>query len=293
MASDVFYLLAVAGTLILSLIPAASLDPGAERVARWIYRRDGPRQRRLRANLRIALGPQAGEPAVDSAAAAAYGSYGRYMIEFFTMGWPDFWRRRSRIVRVDVRPLEAALAQGKGAVLFGAHGGNWDLAGAECARSYGAFHSAAEAVRPEWLGRLASRIRFRAGITLYDANAAGRPLVRALRSGQTVGLVCDRVVIGDGVDVMLCGHKAKLPKGPVALAIMTGAPLIPTAMERQANGDIRVELLPPIDLSDLGRGQEDLAKGVQRMADQLTILIGRGYRSWYALQPIWDEATGG
>jgi KDO2-lipid IV(A) lauroyltransferase len=241
--------------------------------------------------LRIVLGSGATDEAVESAAEDIYASYSRYMVEFFTMGWPDLWGRHSRVKTVDASPLTAALANGGGVVLFGIHGGNWDLAASESSRRYGEFHSVGEDVRPVWLGMVMSRVRRHGGIALHGGDVGARELLRALRKGKVVGLVVERTVVGKGVEVELCGRTARIPTGPVSLAIRTGAPLIPTSIVRDGKGDLRIEFWPAVDLSDLDRGPSDVATGVQRMADQLTALIRRGYRSWYALQSIWlDES---
>ena len=288
LAHHFLYRLFLACTLVLSWIPAAWTDAAAAWVARRFYRLGGRRQRQLRANLRIGMGAEATDEAVDAAAAAVYASYARYMVELFTLAWPDLWGRHSR-VKPDTGPLEAALSKGAGVVLFSVHMGNWDLAGSECARRYGGFHSVGEQVEPLWLGMLMNRMRRTGGIKLHEGGGAARELLRALRKGQVVGLVADRLVVGKGVEVDLCGRAALLPTGPVSLAMRTGAPFIPTCIERAGNGDLLVEFFPAVDLSDLDRGPSDVAEGVQRMADQLTALIRRGYRSWYALQPIWRD----
>ena len=288
LAHHFLYRLLLGFTLALSWIPAAWVDAAAAWTGRRLYRLGGRRQRQLRDNLRIGMGPGATDEAVDAAAADVYASYARYMVELFTLAWPDLWGRHSR-VKPDTGPLEAALSRGAGVVLFSVHMGNWDLAGSECARRFGEFHSVGEQVEPLWLGMLMNRMRRTGGIKLHEGAGAARELLRALRKGQVVGLVADRLVVGKGVQVNLCGRAASLPAGPVSLAIRTGAPFIPTCIERAENGDLTVEFLPAVDLSDLDRGPADVAKGVQRMADQLTLLIRRGYRSWYALQPIWPD----
>ena len=288
LAHQILYRLLLAFTLVLSWVPAAWVDGAAEWVGRRLYGLGGRRARQLRANLRIGMGTQATDEAVDAAAADVYASYARYMVEFFTLGWPDIWGRHAR-VKPDTGPLEAALSKGGGVVLFSIHMGNWDLGGSECARRYGGFHSVGEQVRPLWLGMLMNRMRRTGGIKLHEGRGAARELLRALRKGEVVGLVADRLIVGQGVEVDLCGRAAVLPAGPVSLAIRTGAPFIPTCIERDGNGNLTVEFWPAVDLSDLDRGPSDVAKGVQRMADQLTLLIRRGYRSWYALQPIWRD----
>ncbi len=283
------YGFALLATGVLALVPAGLVDAIAARLGRLVYRRAGTRGARLRANLRVVVGPDAPEERIESLASGVYAAYGRYLAEFFTMHWPDIWRRRRRLI-VDERTLREAKRQGRGVVLFGIHAGNWDLAASECARRFGAFHSAGESVEPAWLGRLTNRVRRGAGTRLYDPMRAARPLLRALRDGDIIGLVADRPVTGPGVDVQLCGRPARLPVGPVWLAMRNRAPLLPTAIERQANGTVNVEFLDEVELSDLKPNAEGIAIGVQRMADALTRLIRRGYPSWFALQEVWLDA---
>lgn len=283
------YGLALLATGLLALVPAGLIDTIAARLGRRVYGRAGERGAQLRANLRVVVGPEAPDSQIDSLAAGVYAAYGQYLAEFFTMHWPDLWGRRCRLV-VDERTLQEAKLKGRGVVLFGIHAGNWDLAASECARRYGAFHSAGESVEPAWLGRLTNRVRRGAGTQLYDPMNAARPLLRALRNGDIIGLVADRAVAGPGVDVQLCGRPARLPVGPVWLALRNGAPLLPTAIERQPNGTVFVEFLDQVELSDLKPNAEGIAVGVQRMADALTSLIRRGYPSWFALQEVWPDA---
>ena len=282
------YGLALLGTGLVALVPAGLVDALAARVGRLVYRRAGVRAARLRANLRVVVGSDAPESQIESLAEGVYAAYGQYLAEFFTMHWPDLWRRRRRLV-VDETTLQEAKRQGRGVVLFGIHAGNWDLAASECARRYGAFHSAGESVEPAWLGLLTNRVRRGAGTRLYDPMNAARPLLRALRNGDIIGLVADRPVAGPGVDVQLCGRPARLPVGPVWLALRNGAPLLPTAIERQPNGAVFVEFLDQVELSDLKADAEGIAVGVQRMADALTVLIRRAYPSWFALQEVWPD----
>ena len=236
----------------------------------------------------MVVGPDAPDSQIETLAEGVYAAYGQYLAEFFTMHWPDLWGRRRRLV-VDETTLQEAKRRGNGVVLFGIHAGNWDLAASECARRYGAFHSAGESVEPAWLGLLTNRVRRGAGTRLYDPMNAARPLLRALRNGDIIGLVADRPVAGPGVDVELCGRRARLPVGPVWLALRNDAPLLPTAIERQADGTVFVEFLDEVELSDLKPDAEGVAVGVQRMADALTVLIRRAYPSWFALQEVWPD----
>ncbi len=280
--------LAFLGTGLLALLPAVLVDAGAQRAGRLAYRWSGRRGAQLRANLRVVAASSAGSPPVESLASDVYANYGRYMVEFFTMHWPDLWGRRKRMV-VEEGPLQRAKDAGRGVVLFGIHGGNWDMAASECARRYGAFHSAGESVEPAWLGRLINRVRRGGHTQLYDSMSAARPLLRALRRGEIIGLVADRVVAGPGVEARLCGRMALLPAGPVWLALKNGAPLLPTMIERKPDGRVHIEFWDAIDLHGLSDDEAGIVLGVQRMADALTQMIQQGHASWFALQPVWPD----
>src|SRR5260370_26426781 len=54
-------------------------------------------------------------------------------------------------------------------------------------------------------------------------------LAQRLRAGGLVCLVGDRDLTESGVDVELFGEKARIAAGPAALAVQTGAALLPVA----------------------------------------------------------------
>ena len=281
--------LLLAATLLLAILPARLIDAFAAWLGRRVYDWGGRRTRQLRANLSVVMGPSASAQEVDKAAADVYASYGRYLAEYFTMIWPDWWRRQRR-VEIDSSELAAALDAGRGAIIVSMHAANFEIAARELRRRHAPISSAGERMRPHWLGRVIAMIRRQARIAVHDEREAARPLLRALRRNEAVGLAADRVIFGEGVPVQLCGETAFLPKGPALLAIMSGAPLMPAFTRRLPDGRVEGVFGRGIDLSDLDRSSAGLQEGVQRMADALTEMIGFGYRSWYALHPVWQTA---
>jgi len=281
--------LLLAATLLLAILPARLVDAFAAWLGRRVYDGGGRRTRQLRANLSVVMGASASAQEVDTAAADVYASYGRYLSEYFTMIWPDWWRRQRR-VEIDSSELAAALDAGRGAIIVSMHAANFEIAARELRRRHAPISSAGERMRPHWLGRVIAMIRRQARIAVHDERQAARPLLRALRRNEVVGLAADRVIFGDGVPVQLCGETALLPKGPAMLAIMSGAPLMPAFTRRLPDGRVEGVFGRGVDLSDLDRSSDGVQEGVQRMADALTEMIGFGYRSWYALHPVWETA---
>lgn len=281
--------LLLAITLLVAILPARLVDAAAAWLGRRVYARGGRRSRQLRANLSVAMGPSASAHDVNAAAGDVYASYGRYLVEYFTMIWPDWWRRHRR-VEIDSSELAAALEDGRGAIIVSMHAASFEIAARELRRRHAPISSAGERLRPHWLGRVFAMIRRQARIAVHDEREAARPLLRALRRNEAVGLAADRVIIGDGVPVQLCGETAILPKGPALLSIMSGAPLMPAFTRRLPDGRVQGYFGRAIHLRDLDRSNDGLQEGVQRMADVLTEMVGYGYRSWYALHPVWPTA---
>ncbi|MCY4111144.1 MAG: hypothetical protein OXF96_04290, partial [Chloroflexi bacterium] len=108
--------LLLAVILLVAILPARLVDAAAAWLGRRVYARGGRRSRQLRANLSVAMGPSASAQDVNAAAGDVYASYGRYLVEYFTMIWPDWWRRHRR-VEIDSSELAAALDAGRGAII--------------------------------------------------------------------------------------------------------------------------------------------------------------------------------
>ncbi len=50
-----------------------------------------------------------------------------------------------------------------------------------------------------------------------------------MRAGGVVGLLCDRDLQGNGVEVEFFGERVTMPAGPATLALRTGATLVAAA----------------------------------------------------------------
>ena len=58
---------------------------------------------------------------------------------------------------------------------------------------------------------------------------AGTVLLQTLKDGGVIGLLCDRDIQGNGIEVEFFGERVRLPGGPATLALRTGATLVAAA----------------------------------------------------------------
>jgi len=222
-----------------------------------------------------------------------FANYGRY------------WMEGARIssvkpqVILDRLNLESGLhylvehmAQGNGVVLALPHVGTWEWGGAWLALQGYPMTSVAEPVEPRELYEyfLAQREAMGLRILPMDAEVGGA-LLRTLRSGGLVGLICDRDIFKNGIEVEFFGERTTLPGGPATLALRSGAALLPAAVYSGPGHHHTAVILPPIDTSRTGSLREDVTRVTQALAFDLEKLIRRGLDQWYVFHPNWPSDT--
>jgi lauroyl/myristoyl acyltransferase len=178
--------------------------------------------------------------------------------------------------------LEAALARGRGVIMATPHMGSWDMAGSY-AGALG-YHIAAVTERfPGSLNDAVVRTRRRYGLNVIMlGRAAVRQLTDALRANHIVALLCD-LEQGPGVEVRFFGRRAIVPGGPAALALKTGAELVPACQYATTQGRHHIHLDLPLAVRE-GDTKEQL---MQRVIDRFEHHIRERPEQWYAFRPMF------
>ncbi len=148
--------------------------------------------------------------------------------------------------------LEDLLAGGRGLVLLTPHMGSFEMAAQAYAERFGARQPLTVLYRPArqaWLRELEETARARPHLATAPASLAGvRQMLRALRQGQTVGLLPDQVPPdGQGVWAPFFGREAYTMTLAARLVQQTGAALVLIWCERLPRGAgyvVRVESMP-------------------------------------------------
>lgn len=274
----------VAGWAIVKALP--------ERAARWLFargaelawRRQGKGVRRLRANLVRVVG----EADADRVARAGLHSYARYWLEVFRL--PVLGR--ARIVRgfhlEHEDRLRKAVADGQGVICALPHQGNWDVAGAWAQLTGMPLTTVAERLKPE--GLFDRFVAFRESLGMEVVPLTGGEanpfdlLVERLRAGALLCLLADRDLTDRGVEVELFGARTRFPAGPAALALRTGATLLPVSLWFEGDGwSGRVHDPVPVP--------EQAGDRIQLMTQALARAFEAGIRErpedWHMLQRLW------
>jgi KDO2-lipid IV(A) lauroyltransferase len=163
--------------------------------------------------------------------------------------------------------------------------GSWDNTG-----SYGgALGYPIMAVTGRFPGSLNDAVvetRQRYGLAVLQVGRpAVREIIRALNANGMVGLVCDQEE-GPGVEVSFFGRTAMVPSGPAALAIKTGAALMPAYQYMTESGRHHIHI--DAALTDIGgETKENL---MQRIVHRFEAFIRERPDQWFAFRPMFKPA---
>src|SRR5215218_4949732 len=261
---------------------------------RLYHRLDRRRREALAANLGQVLGPRTGRRELERAVRRGFASYGRYWVEAFRLEDLTPAEIRGRL-RIEGREhIDTALAAGRGAIFASPHLGNWDAGGAWLAASGYPATAVVERLRPAELYERFAAYRRALGLELLpldDGSETMRGVLRALRAGRVVGLVCDRDLTGGGLPVRLFGAATVMPGGPASLALRTGATLLPCAVyQDRRRGHWHAVIRPLLRPEPSGDSRADVQALTQRLADEFERLIARAPDQWHVLSHHWREA---
>ncbi|MFD8496948.1 phosphatidylinositol mannoside acyltransferase [Amycolatopsis sp. NPDC059657] len=249
-------------------------------------RRDGAGVQQLRKNLARVV-PQADEAELDELTKRAMRSYARYWHESFrlpSMDHKEVSRKVGGLI-TGVENLDAALAEGNGAVMALPHSGNWDAAGVWLADYLGGFTTVVERLKPESLFKRFVAYRESLGfeiVPLTGDSAAMRVLLKRLRENKAICLVGDRDLTNSGIPVKFFGEQTRMPGGPARLAAATGAALIPAGCWFTNDG-WQIRLHPRIRVN----AREEVPAATQALADIFAGDIAAHPTDWHMLQKFW------
>ena len=270
-----------AGARLLRVLPPgfrhAAAVPGG---AAWFWLSAAQRRAALD-NYAAALGRDRADPEVAHVARRAFQNYGRMLMDFLLMGslTPEELVRRMTIDGRD--QLDAALAKGRGAIMAVPHMGSWDMAGSYA----GALGYPIAAVAERFPGSLNDavvRTRQRFGLNVIGlGRSAVRAITTALEANSIVALLCD-LEQGPGVKVRFFGRTSIVPGGPAAIALKTGAALVPACQYMTSPGHHHVHLDLPLTWS-AGETKEGLMQLVVRRFEDF---IKERPDQWYAFRPM-------
>ena len=240
-------------------------------------------------NLRRVLGagPDDG-PIVDRWARRSFRAYARYWVEGARLGGTSPIEVEQQTLVEGLEYLVEGMAAGKGVIMALPHVGSWEYGGAFLATQDLPMTSVAERIEPPELFEFFVEQRAAMGLTIVPLDgSSGSSVIATLRRGGLVGLLSDRDLAGNGIEVEFFGETTTMPAGPATLALRTGAALVTGAVYSGPGPDHRAIVEPPLDTTRQGTLRQDVARLTQAIATRFEGLIRRAPEQWHVFQPLW------
>ena len=262
--------------------PALSISVYLATTVFWFSRRQKGRAcKHLKQSLGI------GQPMAEQLARRCFHNMGKNLMEFMQLPRTSP-ETIHRLVTFEGREhIDQALAQGKGAIILTAHFGNWELLGASILANGYTIRGITRQLRSKRLDAIVSTYREKVGWQGIDRDRSVREVLRCLRQNELIAILADVDTRTRGVFVDFFGRPAYTPYSPVALALKTGAAILPTFIIRQPDDSHRAVVEAPLPLQQSGDREQDLLVNTQRFTKVIESYIRRYPEQWIWMHERW------
>ncbi|HEU0195196.1 MAG TPA: lysophospholipid acyltransferase family protein [Gaiellales bacterium] len=243
------------------------------------------KRRTLAVNLGHALGAPPGDPLVRRLVRREIVNEARRSADLlWSIDRPHEMLARTRLEGVE--PVLAELAAGRGVIIAGPHIGGWEVAVPVPAAVLDSPVSVL--ANDDWLAWAVDGIRRRAGLQVVYLSDEPRTMVARLRAGEALLMFAD--IVPDArtrtLPVRFLDGTVALPAGPVALARMAGAVIVPLAVLPLDARAWVVRLGRPIPAPPRHSGSDGEQAVLQQLADAWSSVIREHPEHWAAVYPL-------
>ena len=224
---------------------------------------------------------------------AVFRSFGKYLLEFFSMTKrlrPEFVQ--SNVCVNNIEYLNEVLQKGKGGIVVSAHVGNWEMGGTVLPILGFPLSVVALAHKDPRVNALFNAQREAFGAMVIQTDVAVRRVVEHLQMNRLVAILADRDFGNRGIVMDFFGRKTMVPKGAAFFSLKTGAPIIPVFTLRTTDDHFEINIYPPIEPPHLLDGKITNHMATEYMQKYLTIIedeIKRNPSQWLLFREFWQS----
>ena len=182
--------------------------------------------------------------------------------------------------------IDTALKNGKGAIMLTAHLGNWELMAAYAALKDYPINVVARPIYYEGYNKILVKLRESKGIKVIYRDDV-KPMLQSLKNNELLGILADQDTVKvDGLFVKFFDELAYTPTGPAALAMKTGAPLIPCFIIRE-NGRHKIFVEEPLPVMTTGDKDKDLLINTEMYGKVIEKWVRKYPSQWVWMHQRW------
>ena len=263
----------------------------AQIVANYASRKRPENYWKVAANLRQVVGPEVDDAALHEMVRQVFFHAGQVYYDFYhsTKLTPEELARAARVPPEMIDLLKTQVERGRGAVVMGLHMSSFDL-GMIAIGAQGVPIQVLTLADPGPGFQIQNRLRTRVGIDVTPISPESLRLALCrLQSGWTVFTGADRPAEWEQERIEFCGQPARLPLGPVRLALMTGAAVVVASCHYDRATGYAVRFTGPIEMTRTGDRNQDILANARRTAIAIEEHIRAHPQQWLMFHRVWPE----
>ncbi|MCG2714069.1 MAG: lysophospholipid acyltransferase family protein [Candidatus Omnitrophica bacterium] len=243
-------------------------------------------RRFVKGNLRLIF-PQKSLSDLRKLSRLVFRNFAKYLTDFFRFEKLNQQFIKQNIKLENLHYFDEALAKGKGVVVLTAHLGNWELGGVVIAQLGYPFWAVALPHKSKKVNAFFDAQRNSKGVKVIAMGKAVRSCISEIRNNHMVALVGDRDFTEKGIVIDFFGLPTHFPEGPAALSLLTGAPIVPGFMLRNADDSFTLRIEKPVEFDPTGDKAKDLKSLTTLCKNIFEDYIRKYPEQWYVFRRFW------
>lgn len=223
-------------------------------------------------------------------ARAMFAHFGRLLVEILKFGTLSPEALLARVEFEGEDRVWHAYGQGRGVLFFTGHFGFWELQALAHGVHFKPIGVLARALDNPHLNVLLEQFRTATGNAVIYRRGAVRRVLKTLAAGQGIALLIDQHMHSpDAIWVDFFERPAATTSTLAALALRTGAPVIPVFALPIAGGRYRLIYEPPVE-PPTAESADPVREFTQRCTDVLEMYVRRHPELWLWMHRRWRDA---
>ena len=279
-------------TTLFNALPAAeAYKLGSQLVRLWL-KLDRRHRQVIEKNLELALQLEAGSPASIALQSEISQNLGHNLCELFLLQNRSYQRLLLQNLQITGQHhLTEILKNNSGAIIVGAHFGNWELAGFLASIIQKPITGVVKPIKGKpRLYAAIEKARQEIGLRPIDKLGSAGTLVRILKKGGFVGLLADqRARRRYRIWSPFFGHQVATIPSPAVLSRLSGSPILPAFVTRIRPLHHRITIEKPIVVPKTGDNREVIAEYTDRVNEIIEKQIRRNPALWFWPHDRWRK----
>jgi KDO2-lipid IV(A) lauroyltransferase len=238
-------------------------------------------------NLKIAFGKELSTSELKKIARNSFMHFGKTFMDIIKL--PHLAEeKRSALINVEGEEnLHKALQEKKGALLFSAHYGSWEIAPFILTKK-GKLSVIARPLDNKLLEKELLKLRTSQGSNVIYKHQATKKILLSLREKEMVAFLIDQNVLrNQAVFVDFFGKKAATTPSLAAFFLRTKSPLIPVFCYPTASHAYHLKIFSPLSITPEGNYNQEVLKITQICTKIIEIQIRKNPDYWFWFHNRW------